>query len=284
MYKLMSVAAYLAIMLALFCFFAVVLYFAGESSQIIQIGLLLIAGTVFLVVCLAILVAIIKTLGLQQEKQPLGLPQGSIRAIIAIFLILIFAVMAVFLYTNTALPATYKSIGITQEQLNKIPPDQILSQQPSSENKTLFDVERKVGKSTASEDIAKQVTTAMITLITAISAFYFGSKSATTEEEPPEAASKPVIKSIEPNKGAQGTIKEIKISGNNLQNAKTVKLVDKNNNEIPGKSISSSKKMVTAKFDTGALKPGTYHVVVVNKDGEEVRQENESLRERVVVT
>jgi len=79
-------------------------------------------------------------LQLNDKTEALGLPRGSIRAFIAIALILIFAIMSIYLYTAMS---TGKGTP-------------------------------------ASADLAKQLVTTVSTLVVAISAFYFGSNSVQT--------------------------------------------------------------------------------------------------------
>jgi cytoskeletal protein RodZ len=277
--KLKAFFGLIVLAIALILIFTAMMYFSTDSQNaaVKEIAVLLICGTGFLILFLAIMVGIIYTLGLSQPGQPLGLPEGSIRAIIAVFLILIFAVMALFLYTNIALPATYMSKGITQEQVDKIPPDQILSIQPSdqpSEDTTLFDVERKVERSAASEDIAKQVITAMITLVTAISAFYFGTK-ATPAKEPTKTTSKPVIEHIDPPTHphvTKHTDVSITITGKDLDDPEKIKLVNRAKDEMKCDIIKSSADEITAMLKMETTHPqGKYDVVVVNKDGKEGR-------------
>ena len=68
----------------------------------IVIPLLLIAGILILVDAVAVLVVIFMRHGLANRDYALALPDGSIRAIIALALIVLFAVLAVYLYVGSA--------------------------------------------------------------------------------------------------------------------------------------------------------------------------------------
>jgi len=61
--------------------------------------ILLVYGVVTLVVTLASLVVILSRFGLTAPGTALGLPEGSVQAVIALVLVLIFAITAVFLLT-----------------------------------------------------------------------------------------------------------------------------------------------------------------------------------------
>lgn len=65
----------------------------------VVLPILLIYGVVTLLIALAALVGILSHFGLSQGKSALGLPEGSVQAVIALVLVLIFAITAVFLLT-----------------------------------------------------------------------------------------------------------------------------------------------------------------------------------------
>jgi hypothetical protein len=74
----------------------------GNNPPIaIVIPLLLIAGVLVLVDAVAVLVVIFMRHGLANRDYALALPDGSIRAIIALALIVLFAVLAVYLYVGS---------------------------------------------------------------------------------------------------------------------------------------------------------------------------------------
>jgi hypothetical protein len=65
----------------------------------VVLPILLVYGVLTLLVALAALVGILSHYGLSTEKSALGLPEGSVQAVIALVLVLIFAITAVFLMT-----------------------------------------------------------------------------------------------------------------------------------------------------------------------------------------
>lgn len=139
--------------------------------------ILVISGTIGLLTVISIVVAVFAALNLSGVAHALGLPEGSVRAVIALSLILIFVIMASFLYEQLDDIRTFPHEGISQEQLNALPMEQIISIKPSAVGEGLFDAVQRVEKPRASEDFAKQVLTTISTLVVAIAGFYFGTRA-----------------------------------------------------------------------------------------------------------
>ena len=91
------------VMLTVVVVFAAILFAAwmlrDEDPQM-QLPLLVIGGLVALLGMLAVMAVAFKTVDLADPKQALGLPDGTVRAVIALSLILIFAVVTVYLFSN----------------------------------------------------------------------------------------------------------------------------------------------------------------------------------------
>lgn len=121
---------------------------AGNGNQTLALPLLLITGIVVFLGALASLVVIFRRQGLANRDYALGLPDGSIRAIIALSLILLFAILAVFLYIGQG--------GFGTDT------------QPTD----------------AQTDMAKQLVTTLSTLVVAIASFYFGSTTVREAKKP----------------------------------------------------------------------------------------------------
>jgi hypothetical protein len=60
--------------------------------------LLAIGGVIVLILMLTVVAMVFSVLGLTNKAQAMGLPEGSIRAVIALSLIVLFAILSVFLY------------------------------------------------------------------------------------------------------------------------------------------------------------------------------------------
>jgi hypothetical protein len=157
---------------------------ATALSRIILIGLVV---TVGLMTGLAI---VFNFLGLSVKEQPLGLPEGSIRSIIAFSMVLIFVCLAAFLYggvsageTNEVAkltrvaPAdlnTYKQYFIAVHQPAK-KPDGALDIDPTSGQILSYDVNLFAKRNKDSDDFAKQIFTTLGTVFVSVISFYFGS-------------------------------------------------------------------------------------------------------------
>jgi len=168
-----------------------------KTAEVV-LGILLVIGVVLLVVTLSFATAVFKSLGLSDPKSALGLPEGSMQAVIALSLILIFLITSVLLYQQVSEPYTIEetSLVITQDMLDTFPNDTIVYIQRVNQtvnNETLFNVGLKKEKTETSEDIAQQLITTVSTLVVAVAGFYFGSKTVTearravVKEIPPEA-------------------------------------------------------------------------------------------------
>jgi len=251
----------------------------GKSSEV-ALSILLVFGVISFVVALSLVAFIFNLLKLTDKTQALGLPDGSIRSMIALSLILIFMMSSLFLYNQVSRgerQVTYTDIS--QEQINNFPKEDILSIRRVSGNETLgnetlFDVVVRVKTSEASEDIAKQIITTMSTLVVAVAGFYFGSKTL------PGAGAKPttpLIRRIDPltneSKGRDEDC-DFNIFGKNLENPKEVKLV-RNSNEIKCTDITSNAEKIKCKLKIPKdAKEGKWTLVVINSDNEEDRLED----------
>lgn len=242
----------------------------------IILAVLLVLGVVVLLLSLAFTSVIFKSLGLSDRNQSLGLPEGSVRAVIALSLILIFMMSAVFIYMEVDRPVKYISTGITKEMLDEMPKENIvsISLNETKNNESLYDVILIVKKDTASTDLAKQIVTTMSTLVVAVAAFYFGTKSVLAArgatEEPDETPAKP---GVTPDKAMLGDELDLRIVGEYLDSAKDVKLVQ-GSVEIPTtnvKVVSSSLVTCHVKIPPEGKPTGKYTVLIIHTDGEEMR-------------
>src|SRR5579871_3937980 len=211
---------------------------ADEPNSAINLPILTIVGVVALLGILTAVTVAFSALKLADPKQALGLPEGSVRAAIALCLIMIFAIVAIYFYSDQADDRLQKAEDLSEqsarnlittnlqpgEQLFVLPPLPKTPTSPPTQFKLMgkdkkplmdkanhsipdftsaqdvidyiktynlqegeFSVDPPIQKysvywrlvaNPASVDFAKQVLTALITLITAISSFYFGARTA----------------------------------------------------------------------------------------------------------
>ena len=136
---------------------------------------LLVSGAVALLLSLAVLVVVLRHLDLADKRYALGLPEGSIRAVIALLLILLFFISSVFLYSNGRQVQGTMLDPISRATVDAIPPATLVSVEPSSVE-GMFRVSVRPD-TRASDDLAKQLLTTLSTLVVAVAAFYFGATS-----------------------------------------------------------------------------------------------------------
>lgn len=145
----------------------------------------LLGSAVFIsLICLVVLV--FARLGLYNRSAALGLPEGSVRALIALILLIIFIIFANVIFgvlSNSNLSQPVAFSGLTEEQVRALGgPVENQRSLPSvaGEPQRWEGTYRVDAPSADAANLGQQVVTGMLTLVAAISAFYFGSASVTT--------------------------------------------------------------------------------------------------------
>lgn len=73
--------------------------FYAKGSDATNLPIIIITGVVFLLTVLGLLTYSFSALGLANRDEALGLPSGSVRAVIAIMLLVIFAIVAIYVFS-----------------------------------------------------------------------------------------------------------------------------------------------------------------------------------------
>jgi hypothetical protein len=141
----------------------------------IILPIIVVIGVIGLVAVLGSLVAVFVRLGLGDPRQALGLPEGSIQAVIALGLILIFAIVGIYLHALAGDTETRLLAGLTQEKVDALPANTIVEINTREDGR--FDVRVALPPSEQQDDISKQLLTTISTLVVAVAGFYFGSKT-----------------------------------------------------------------------------------------------------------
>lgn len=128
----------------------------------VYMTLIIIAGVIALLASLTVTTVVISSLNMGDSTQALGLPRGSVRALIALSLIIVFSMTSIFL-TNELRVVPYVDVNGSKTM-----------REPSTE-KVRF---------------AQQLLTTVSTLVVAVSSFYFGTRSG---EGTPRAVAEPNI-------------------------------------------------------------------------------------------
>jgi hypothetical protein len=280
--SLMKWMGWILIIIALFATVGVLLYYVtllqnptGHLPPEIVLGAALVIGVIALVVSLTFMTVIFKSLNLTNPQNSLGLPEGSVRAVIALSLILIFMISSVFLYWQVGHGGIFTtSVNVTQAQIDKMPQGDIVSinRTGTYNNESIFNVTLFIDNP-SSVDIAKQIITTVSTLVVAIAGFYFGTKAVSVAKGAVEG-SYPLIRKIKPsgfNKGDKD--KEFKICGKNFDTP-TVKFIPSGIIECTNVKWNATEISCTLTIKEDAT-PGKYTLVVTNSDGGEDKLENE---------
>lgn len=136
------------------------LFYATDINPNMAFPIYLVFSVMALVGILSLSSALLHHLGLSSENEALGLPKGSVRALIALSLIVIFAIMIIY----------------SQMQLSDSPmknPDGTYMTYDNGSIMYFIPSEEK-------KDFSMQTLTTVSTLVVAVAGFYFGTRSVET--------------------------------------------------------------------------------------------------------
>jgi len=252
----------------------------GAGDLGITLPLIAVGCVIVLILILTIVSSIFWFLDLSDKTQAMGLPEGSIRAVIALSLIVLFAILAVFLYDNVGGPVS------TVENVSNADRMQFIKDHPAAKDleavvatKDGQTVKDKAGNDLytityrtpdqTSDDFAKQLLVVLGTLMTAITSFYLGAGTATSAAAQTAGAvmPKPTVTGINPTTysiGKGGPTIHLQVLGSNLNSITQAKIV-RGNLQIVGTNVASNPTRVTCDIGVslGATPPdGAWDVVV----------------------
>lgn len=201
----------------------------------------LLLSALFLLVVLAILLPIIfKWLALTDGSQALGLPEGTVRAVIALVLVILFGAAPIYLFNNVSgsdrTVPNLDAAAMTKFQVDykDFYPAFV---EVKGDNGTTYTAHYRAPSDATGVDFAKQMLVLLGTLATSVTSFYFGAKTATTASAhgAAQAGASPVIKptlrsvitepAVPPARNNDGSIMfKLDLTGSGLNNVKRVKL------------------------------------------------------------
>jgi hypothetical protein len=263
--------------------------------------LLAIGGVVMLIIMLTVVAMIFSILGLTNKEQAMGLPEGSIRAVIALSLIVLFAILSVFLYQGVSMSGPLNTVeNLTDEARIQFIRDHATARDiqsavakdkktgeelvvkdkdgkplsnPDGTPKYLYNVSYRSANAT-SDDFAKQLLVLLGTLMAAITSFYLGAGTATSAagQTAVLANPQPTVSGITPTSVSianNGPVIRLQIMGANLNVITHVKIVRAGDQPITGTSVGSSPTSVTCNIavSTATTPPGGAPWDVVVDDG-----------------
>jgi len=238
----------------------------GEQAQL---PLLAIGGVILLILMLTIVSMIFSLLDLTNKQQAMGLPEGSIRSVIAISLIVLFAILAVFLYdgikygtsskienlsddarlqiikdhpTATNIQSSPNGNCILKGQISPCPPNG----KATADNQPLPLYDVTYGSTNPiSDDFAKQLLVLLGTLMTAVTSFYLG--AGTASQAAGTSVPTVTVTGLDPTTHSiakDGATIHLQVSGNNLNIITRAKIV-RGGVQILGTNVRSNPTSLT---------------------------------------
>ena len=145
---------------------------------------LLVAGFVTVALLLYLGTLVLRALDMGAPAEALGMPEGSIRALIAMSLILIFAIIGIQVFNAGAVGTDAVSTGVTQAQIDQLRADGALviaqtlqTPVPEPPAAALYTVTTRTAMTQEAHDFGLQLMTTVSTLVVAVAGFYFGSRA-----------------------------------------------------------------------------------------------------------
>ncbi len=156
-----------------------------EQYSIVGLSILAIFGIMILFGALALTATVFQRLSLNCNTEPLALPPGSIRATIALALIVLFALISVMLYESLNKPYVVEHLSVEQKdamvqessnQIVAVVPEPC-GQAPCKPADMHYAVHLRLAQEPQSADLAKQLLIIVGTLMTSVTSFYFASRN-----------------------------------------------------------------------------------------------------------
>jgi hypothetical protein len=252
------------------------------------LALLAIGGVVVLILLLTAVAMVFSILNLTNNTQAMGLPEGSIRAVIALSLIVLFAILSVFLYTgvstgsrvvNDMVPETQR-MQFVREHASQDVQSILLKDKDGNPQKTtdtkenLYTVSYRSANPT-SDDFAKQMLVLLGTLMTAVTSFYLGAGTATSAAAratgTDNPAGSPTITGINPTTHsiANAPVIHLQISGTDLNAISGVTITRTGAQPVQATNVKPGPTSVTCDIpvSTATTPPGGAAWDVVVSDG-----------------
>ena len=180
----------------------------GNTQEAMALSAVVLTGLFLIVVLMAALVIVYQVLGLSDSQQALALPEGSVRALLALSLVLVFVCLAGFLYNevNNVITKSGSVKHINDTRLTELKGEFVVVYEPERNEKNepayeqkkdangvpIVDADKNPVYDTAkplyaatyytkrskdADDFAKQIFTTLATIFVSVISFYFGSSA-----------------------------------------------------------------------------------------------------------
>ncbi len=178
------------------------LYFdVGAGARGFALPILAIFGIMILFGSLALVSTLFARLSLSDRTQALALPRGSVRAALALALVVLFSIISITLYESAADP--YEITGLTEAQVEALKRDvtnRVVAIVPTcSGSACTFSVHVIQAGDPEANALAKQLLVLIGTLMTSVTSFYFASRAG--ESAPEKSDSRGVAAATETEHG-----------------------------------------------------------------------------------
>ena len=243
---------------------------AKKVPNELSLPVLAIAGVVALLGSLATVAISFSLVNMADKTQPLGLPQGSVRAVIALSLVVLFAILTVYLFSSlngpaqVAVVATCLEDAPSAQMVRERPPGEALMRRPATEcapadtnagtaNASKYDVVVERPPTPAAIDFAKQLLVLIGTLVTSVASFYFGSQAVAQAHDAVAGTGGPPVAdgveppTLEPGGGEQ----RLDVLGTGLNGVRQVQLT-RGGDQLSAISVTSNDNRVHALFKVPA--------------------------------
>ena len=260
---------------------ALIYYFVPKGTTPdpeIEMGLMVVTAIAALMTLLFVLAAGFSSMNLTDPKQPLGLPEGSIRAMIALVLIMVFIIFGIYLFRSVGGGySTPIQKGLSADDLTKLDMSKYsgiaptyIEPDPKESGKYILSLQTK-----ASDDgarLAQQLLTTVGTLVVAVAGFYFGSTTVSSAVAAAQSTttSTPLIKDISPREGPKGKLVDFEITGTDFKSPKAVRLVRGSDSMVATDFLANASR-IQGKIMIDRDPDGKWDVIVENEDGRQAR-------------
>ncbi|TPI31501.1 hypothetical protein FJ414_23365 [Mesorhizobium sp. B3-1-6] len=264
-------------MFAIFFALIVLIYLMGawKVTDSIALPALAITGIVVLLGSLALVAVTFSYMGIGDKTQALALPEGSVRAVIALCLLVLFAILSIYLYGKLASPQPIQSFteltAVDKDNLIKsLSPIDVVGVTGSDDKGFTVYVRQSVRAE--SVDFAKQILVMLGTLVASISSFYFGSRTAesTTSKGTTVLSvdAQPNVSSVSPSTIVRSPVaKSLLIFGQNLGGIQNVSLTN-GTAVIRASGVTATPGAVTCDVKVGTDAPaGTWSISLSDAAG-----------------
>jgi len=234
-----------------------------SNEPFIQMGSIITFAVALMIFLLFVIASGFTALGLGDPKEALGLPPGSVRALIALLLLLMFIFFTIYLFGQVAVTRVQTLTGLTTDQVSALG-NSVFAKFSTGNTFTALVL---IPVSEAADRFAQQIFTAALTLVTAVSSFYF----AKSTEGAGAMADRLGITTVTPAQGRVGAKVPITLSGGGFVAGTTVRL-RKAAADIVGSNVQvRTSSLLECTFDLTSAQTGQWDVVVRNGSEETSR-------------